>query len=388
MPTAAQNIIANNLAFLDQALERNHKMVNYSIKQAGQYIDIELDDVPGWAYEIELTVFLDLAITVGSGGSAPNMSPFAPWNVFSSYELSLGGGPFQRVNPYFAYLRQLVMRPGWDPMGSLPKSYTYAQTTTWSVPPINAPAGATTDNYWQFDIRIPLQAKDGYQDPTCIYGHLPLGNASPHAKLRLQVASQLYGTDQYACPLYGGTNVTSVAIGTAQTSWVQPNIWYRTAPAIGTVPTPTIGYILNVQERATNFVGAGVSTPVKFTDPWQYLRLWHIVIDGTGAPNSTGVTNFELDLSPDFPQFRFDSPQTLQNYFNRIRRLYKQDLPTGVFVFDLWSGSDPSHPNGTQIIDGSYFQTLQTQVAVSSTTNTASPARIITYAEALSPVNF
>ena len=189
-------------------------------------------------------------------------------------------------------------------------------------------------------------------------------------------------------PLKRGTGATA-AIGSAQQSWVAPNINYRTTPATkGDVPTPTIGYVLNVQERASNFTSAGALTPIHFPDPFKYMRLWHIIIDGTGAPNTTGVTNFELDLTPGYPQFNFATQAALMHYFNQIRRLYQTDLPVGVFVHDLYAGSDPYNPNDTQIIDGTVFQTLQTQVAVSAATNVGSPARIITYAEALSPVAF
>jgi hypothetical protein len=53
----------------------------------------------------------------------------------------------------------------------------------------------------------------------------------------------------------------------------------------------------------------------------------------------------------------------------------------------MFSGSDPVNPNGTQTIDGSFYQTLQTQIATNSA-NIGGNARIITYAEALSPVAF
>lgn len=383
MTASAATIQNINDAFLLNAMQRDAGMKTYTFAAAGDQIEIELQQVPGWADSVELNVFVDQAVTVAAGGAAPSSSSFAPWNLFSKVEVSLGGGPFQNVSPYFYYLRELAMAPGWNPAYGGPNSYPYA-SSVYSFPPISAPAGATTDNYWQFPIRIPLQVQEG-----SIYGLIPLGNSKIAAKIRLTVQPQLYGSDQYLNPLYGGTGV-SVEIGTAKSSYVQPTIWYKTTSPSQTqqLQDPVIQYVLNVQEKAVTFDGAGTLTPIAFKDPFRYLRLWHIIEDGTGAPNSASVQQFELDPAPGYPQWIFDNQERMSSYWYRVRRLYRQDLPTGVFVMDLFSGSDPSNPNGTQEIDGKLFQTLQTQLAVTQGTNVGSPAKIITYAEALSPVGF
>jgi hypothetical protein len=371
---AENNIAASNTQFINQALERNYGMPNNVINALGQTIDIELDSVAGWAHSIDLSCFLQLNVVQTT---MPSWSPFAPWNFFSEVQISLGGGPFQRVSPYFYYLREILGHDGWTPANST-LNVPSSASNQWNLPTM---AAGNLDV--QFTVRVPLQAVQG-----SVIGLLPMGSASTKVKIRLTVASSLYGTDQWLNPVYGGTGVT-VTIGTGKTSYISPNINYYTSPATSaTLPTPFIGSILNVQQRATQFVGAGALTPIKFPDPFKYLRLYHIIIDGTGAPNTTALTNFELDLVPGYPQYNYNTPSSLQSYFYKMRRTYGTDLPTGVFVFDQWSGSDPMNPNGTQIIDGSIWQTLQTQVQVSSGTNVASPAKIITFAEALSPVNF
>ncbi|MCL6594260.1 MAG: hypothetical protein K6T31_09815, partial [Alicyclobacillus sp.] len=241
------------------------------------------------------------------------------------------------------------------------------------------------DNVWQFVIRIPLQVQEG-----SVFGLLPSGNASVKGKIRLYLQNTMVGTDQYQNPLYGGSQVT-VSIGNSQQSFVQPTILYYTSPAAAKqpLPTPTIGRVLNLQEKATAFVGAGTLTPIKFPDPFIYLRLYHIVIDGTGAPAGTSEVNaFELDLVPGYPQFNYPTSQAIQEYIYKMERLYRQKMPTGVYVFDLFAGSDPENPNDTQAIDGTVFQTLQTQIGVTASTNVSNPAKIVTYAEALSPVAF
>ena len=380
MAATAQSVQAANDAFLLSASERNYPMPSVPVTAVGDTIDIELEQVPGWAYAIDLNVFLDLLVTLGSTGTAPSISQCAPWNIFRSVEISLGGGPFQRVSPYFYYLRERFMHPGWDPTAS----------GTYSVPAIAAAAGAGTDNYWRWKIRIPLQVQHG-----AIYGHLPLANSSVKCKLRLYLQNSFYGSDQYQNPLYGGSEVTA-AIGTTQASYIKPTILYRTNPPVATnpLPNPTIGRILNVQEKATQFVGAGTMTPIKFPDPFVYLRIYHVVQDGSGAFAAGGfgssgeVDQFEFDLTPGLPQFYFPDARSLGEYQYQMARLYRMDLPPGVFVFDFWSGNNPENPNGTQTVDATLFQTMQTQVGVTSTTNVASPAKITTYAEAMSPVGF
>jgi hypothetical protein len=380
----AQSMADVNNIFMRNALRRNWSMPASTItagQAGGQTLDIELDSGPGWASHIDLMCLFDLAITVAGGGGAPTMSQFAPWNLFSDCQVSLGGGPFQRVSPYFYHLREIASARGW--VGGSTLATAYAAAAVQNIPAINAPAGATTNNIWRFPIRIPLQVAPGN-----VMGHLPMGTAAVKAKIRLTVTSALYGTDQYLSPLFGGVGVTA-AVGASVQSWVQPNITFLTTPALkADIGQPQISYLLNVQEKATNFTSAGALTPIHFPDPFKYMRLYHVVIDGTGAPNSTGVINFELDLTPGYPQFSYSGPQSMMDYFNKVRREYQTDLPVGVFVHDLFSGSDPYNPNDSQIVDGTVYQTLQTQLAVSAATNVASPARIITYAEALSPVSF
>lgn len=376
-------IVSNNQSFLTNALRRNRTMPDREIKSAGQVIDIQLEQVPGWADKFTLPVYVDLAVTVAAGGTAPSWSEMFPWNLFSSVELSLGGGPFQRVSPFFYALRKKAMNPGWKPGMSAAGTFGYAANVAWDVPAISATAGSTTDNYARFTMEVPLQAAHGL-----IAGHLPLGDATITAKLRLTVASNLYGSDHYENPVVGGTSVT-VAIGTAQTSTVGVDISYRTTPATRTqVPDPIVGQVLNIQEQVTPITGTGADIPIYFKNPFLYLRLWHVLIDGTGAPDSSDVTNFELDLFPGLPQFEYNTPASLQAYYEKINSLYRGDLDTGVFVFDMWSGNDPVNPNGDQMIDGTLFQTLQTRMRLASGASVGSSAKIITYAEALSPVNF
>lgn len=375
MPASAQSVAQQNDLFLVSALDRNYPMPSVPITQVGQTLDIELDQVPGWAYAIDLDVFLDILIAVAAGGAVPSLSQVAPWNAFRSVEVSMGGGPFQRVSPYFYFLREKVMHPGWDP----------TKSDTYSVPALAAAVGSSEDNYWRFKVRVPLQVQHG-----SIYGHLPMGNSSVRVKIRLYLQNSLWGADQYQNPLYGGSAVTAT-IGTTEASWVKPSIWYRTNQPVSSqaLPTPTIGRILNIQEKATSFTGAGSLTPIKFPDPFVYMRLWHLVQDGTGAFAGTSEVNqFEFDLTPGYPQFSFPDANSLQEYLYTLARLYRQDLPPGLYVFDFWSGNNPENPNGTQTVDASLFQTMQTQLGVTAGTNVTSPAKIVTYAEALSPVGF
>lgn len=381
----ANTQMSANDQFILSALKRNYPMPQQSVTNAGQVLDIELESVPGYASGIVVSALLNLDITVAAGGTAPSKSLFAPFNIFRSVEISLGGGPFQRVNGVFYWLREMAMNPGFDPMKTSASDPSYVAPGVVSCPPIAATAGTTTTNTWRFNLKIPFQVQHG-----STMGLIPFGNSSTKCRLRLTLTNALYSADQYNSPLYGGSGV-SVAVtpsATAQ-SWVAPNIKYYTEPAVGVqLPTPKIQSILNIQERSTSFVGSGAMTPVKFPDPFHYLRLWHIVIDGTGKPNTEAVTNFELDLTPGYPQFNYNTVASLQDYLQEMRELYRQPLQEGVFVFDLWSGTDPQNPNGTQTIDGTIFQTLQTQLAVNSATNTGNPAKIVTFAEALSPVAF
>lgn len=386
MAASAAPQLSPNDAFLLNALRRNYGMSTFNFSQAGGVIDIELDEVPGWANELKVLVNANIDVTVPAGGTVPSWSPFFPWNLFSNAQLSLGGGPFHNVNPYFYFLRQKAMGRGWEPGNQGPTSYAYNPTTTWSVPTLNATVGSTVKNTVMFMVKIPLQIEHN-----TVIGHLPMGDGKTKVKLRLTVAPQLYGSDAYLNPINGGTGAITAAITNPATavSYVQPNIHYRTTPADGTqLKDPTIGYLLNVQETVTPLSTTGVWVPIKFADPFRYLRLWHIVIDNTGNPNTTAVTGFAVNLTPGFAKEKYENAQQLSDYFNAIEELYHSALPTGVLLWDGWSGSDPANPNGTQTIDGSKFSTLQTAIQVAGGTGVGGSAKVITYAEALAPVGF
>ena len=376
----ADTKLTDNQELMSNSQDMFWPMSPVAITTAGQVIDIELDSLAGFMNCLDLDVKMDVAITVPVGGTAPSRSPFAPYNIFSKIEVSLGGGAFISVNPYFFFLREMVTHRGWTPDVSN-GSQAYSASTHYSVPAITAPASATTDNIWRFPIHIPLQAI-----PKQVWGHIPLGTSAVKCKVRLTVTNTLYGTDQYVSPLYGGTGAITAAIGTSVASYVAPNIDYK-MPRTGGI-NPSIGWCLNVQERAFGIVGAGSNNPIKFPDPYQYMRLWMIVIDGTGAPNTTGVQSLELDPMPGFARKLYNSPSSLAKYFQGIRRLYENDLPTGVFCFDLNTDVSPMLGDGNQNINGVDYQTLQTQIALSSGTSVVAPARIISYAECFQPVAF
>ncbi len=377
---AQQAQLTDNQELLDNSQGMFWGMPPVPVTTAGQVLDIELDSLGGYMDTLDLDCKMAVNITMGGTSAPPSLSQFAPYNIFSKIEVSLGGGAFISVNPYFFYLRDMVTHRGWTPDKTI-LSPAYAASTHYSMPAISAPSSTTTENVWRFPIHIPLQAI-----PKQVWGHIPLGTSAVKCKIRLTVTNTLYGTDQYVSPLYGGTNVTSAAISNVTASYVAPNIDYKMPHKAGI--KPSIGWLLNVQERAFGFVGAGSNNPLKFPDPYQYMRLWMLVIDGTGAPNTTGVTNLELDPMPGFARKLYNSPSSLAKYFQGVRRLYETDLPTGVFLFDLNTDVHPVDGDGNQNINGVDFQTLQTQIAVSGGTNVAAPARIITYAETFQPIAF
>jgi len=372
--------MTDNQELLDNSQAMFWGMPPVAITTAGQVLDIELDSLGGYMDTLDLDCKLAINITAGSAATAPVLSPFAPYNIFSKIEVSLGGGAFISVNPYFFYLREAITHRGWTPDKSI-LAPGYAATTHYSVPTIVATASSTTENIIRFPIHIPLQAI-----PKQAWGHIPLGTSAVKCKVRLTVTNTLYGTDQYLSPLIGGTVITGAAISAGTASYVACNIDYKMPRKAGI--KPSIGWLLNVQERAFGFVGAGSNNPLKFPDPYQYMRLWMIVIDGTGAPNTTGVQSLELDPMPGFARKMYNSPSSLARYFQGIRRIYETDLPTGVFCFDLNTDVMPMLGDGNQNINGVDFQTLQTQLAVSAGTSVAAPARIITYAETFQPIAF
>lgn len=378
MAQAAQ--LTPNQELLTNSSEMFWAMPPSAISTAPQVIDVELDSLAGFMDSIDFDVFLDIAITAAGSAVAPTLSQFAPYNFFSKMEIQIGGGAFVSVMPYFFYLRDLITHRGWSP-GQSALTQVYSTSTHYVIPTITAASSAVTDNYFRFPIHIPLQAI-----PKQAWGHIPLGTSAVKCKVRFTVTSTLLGTDQYACPLNGGTNITSVTIGTTKPSYVAPNINYKMPNSQGVIPN--IGWILNVQERAFNIVGAGSNTPLKFPDPYQYMRLWMIFIDGTGAPNTTGIQSLEIDPIPGFPRQLYNSASSLAAYFAKIQRLYETNLPTGVFCFDLNTDVNPVTGDGNQNINGVNYQTLQTQIATTAATNVASPARIITYAETFQPVTF
>lgn len=374
---SAQDIMNINNYFLLNALERTYTMQRTDFKSAQEMKEIEIDPAPGWARYIDLNFEMNVDIAVGANGTLPQLSQFAPYNIIQNLQLSLGGGAFQNINMYFLNLRNSITRYGkmWNQSAT---NYPYTAQLLYNIP--DPQAGI---NKWKFTIRIPLQVQPG-----SAAGLIPLGNSAVKLTLRLTTANALHGMDHFLSPLVGGSNVT-VQIAPTAASFVQPVITYLTAPMNrADIPQPIIGSLLNVQERNTSFIGAGVKTPIKFTDPFRYLRFWFVVTDGTGAPNSEAISALELDLLPAYAKDLFESKTAMASYYQSVRDRYGFDLPPGVFVFDYFTGSDNWDPNGTQTIDGTIFTTLQAQLTLDAGVPSASPARITSFAECMSSINF
>ncbi|MCY0871070.1 MAG: hypothetical protein OWT27_10900 [Firmicutes bacterium] len=383
MATATSNatqIQADNDKFLITALERNEVMDQLPIPTQGRQMTITLEQVPGWARSLDVSFFVNLPITLTSAGTAPSWSQIFPYNIFETVQLSLGGGPFVNVTPYFYCLRQIATTPGFIP-GALQSAQQYINSVAWNVPSApSATAGSTVTNAIRFGVYIPLQIEE-----FSVKGLIPLGNAKVPAKLVFTLAADLCGTDNFLNPIVGGTGV-SATIGAG--SYAKVNIEYFMQSSSKNTPTPVIGRIMNVQQKVTAPSGGANGTKVTFDEPYLYDRIWTIVEDGTGTLTTSEIQSFIYSLMPSFETANFPTQDALQSYIMKMWRKYRNPLPTGVLVNDFVSGSDPANPNGTQQVDGAEYSTQNIRIALTQGTNVAQPAAIINIMECQSDVAF
>lgn len=384
MAVAPQQSVANiNGAFLFASKRRVYTMpsvtVNTGSAGLGQRIIQQLNQIPGWLSRITVLYSIDVDVTAPTAGSFA-VSTYAPENLFPTVEVALGGAPFQRTNARF-YRDRYAMSRGSGRITSYGGSYTNSDVAAFVY---TAPAVAAGDNTWKgsFDIVLQPSIHD-------VRGLIPLGTPGVRPTVTLTTASALVGSDPWVNPiLQNGATGGSATIGTTNSSTVQLILEYLDIPSEVQYTPPVIGSVYNILEDSETITSVSSPTVIRHKNPYSYMRLNHYIVTAGAAVTAADLQTLELDLNPAYALRQYTGAGGIRAYLMDLRERFGGDLTSGLYPFDLISGSDPRNPNGTEMISGEAYPALQTQVVLASGTAITAPSYVRYIDEAFSPVTF
>ncbi|MCF8567006.1 hypothetical protein LLE49_19995 [Alicyclobacillus tolerans] len=401
------NTPANNQAALQKALaaqqQANLTFMKYSFVQP-DYVPSNGSnslgagntlywDVPiiagGWLTKLELVYNLNL--TVASGTTA-TLNAGAPYNVLSNVVVTYGNEQV-RVHPYAQHV--------FNQMGSYARAQAnetvqYANADVdgqvYSMPPSTLPVGT---NSYKFSLDVPMN--DIYPEPTAlsVVGLLPMSSTGTRIQVSATCAPNFTGADPLNAPF-------SVSGGSVSVSGsVDLIVWYRsneslthTASMAANIFTPVMPTAQTIKINEINPLTAGSKVAQYIRNPYAFVRMVNIVIDGNQSDKFSAASNmqaYEIDQAQNSNSafFRYDSTTGgFVNYYKRVRQQFGRDFDSGVVVFDATTMNqrDSALGEGEEFLNltNSGYPAAQQQYQVGSTGSVSGiTPRVVTYARIL-----
>lgn len=311
-------------------------------------------DIPiisaAWLQKLTIRIALTMTYTPNATSPYINLTAAGIYALFQNIRVSFGNDQVN-VHPYIA--KVLAQLTGYNRTASnttLGNSNTDIQAMLATSPTVNSGA-----NTWNIDIDLPLNLLH----PMSVQGLLPIGGTGTRVQVFLQPTASAVGKD----PLLNvvDTNGTVSFSGTADVY-----AWYRDFHSVATLQPlqPNIAGLSTVQvikPSAINPLTAGSSVFKRITNPYPFIRLISLVIDGQQSgkfvSNASNITNYEIDQAENTSSvfYKYDVTNGgLANYYKQTREKYGQDFDSGVLIFDS-TGTNTANASNQ---DGSSYLNL------------------------------
>jgi hypothetical protein len=344
----AANDTFMQLSYEQPILANAQNGTNYA--PGGNPLNFDVPIVPG-AFLTRLTIRHRLTVnyTPAGSGAYENLTAAGEYAVFQNVEVRFGNRQIE-VHPYVAkVLAQLAGYNRTDTNRPLGNVNNDIQAMLYTNPTVNS-----GDNEWTFDVDIPLTLLH----PMSVNGILPISGSGTRVQVSLQPTASFVGKD----PLLNviDTNGSVTVSGT-----VEVIAWYRDWQSMTTrqALAPSLAGLSTVQvikPQSINPLSAGTPNFKRITNPYPFVKLIHIVIDGQQSgkfvSDASNIQLYEIDKAENTSSafIKYDATNGgMQNYYKRVRELYGQDLDSGVIVFDAtaMNTANPSNRNGRAFLD-------------------------------------
>ena len=360
---------------------------NGTAYQTGQLYNFDVPIVAG-AFVEKITAYwtLNFTYTPGTGSAALNAG--GAYNMFPDVSVLFGNKQIT-THPYLT--KVLAQTRGYNrtPSNSaLGNSSAGIQSVLSSQPAI-----ASGANTWKGNWDLPTTLVH----PTSPFGLLPIGGSGTRMQVQLQSAGSLTGAD----PLNNLFAITGNATITAVTGTINVVVWYRDFKSFATpqalscdltgLPTSQI-----IRLREVNPLTAGSPNYLSVTNPYPFIKLASIVIDGNSSAKFADASNiqaYRIDGAENTSSALrvYDSTNGgMSNYYKRHREMYGNDLDEGVLIFDANAESvvDTSNQEGEMWLNvsSSGFPAARVGVQVGSVSSTSIVPRVVNFGVIMNPV--
>lgn len=354
----------------------------------GQTLNFDAPVIPGgYLQRIVLSFNLTVTNTPGTGSIALNAGGI--WNVLSTVNVKFGETQIS-IHPYYEYVQSLMRGYGRVNGGlgqTINNQVANIQSMLYSSPSVSS--GAQT---WKFDIEIPLNSVH----PNSVNGLLPLGQTGTKAQIQLVPPSSFTGPDPLNNVVALTGNATVAVSGNVAVTCIVRD--FKSFASVNPVE-PNLSGLATIQQikpQEINPLTAGSYNFRTLSNPYPLVRYMVILIDGQSSStfcSATNINGYELDQAENTNSafFRYDSTTGgMSRYFAGIRRLYGQDLPEGVLVFDAPSMNtgNPSNQGGNNFLNltsqGYPAARWGVNVGAVSSANNITP-RAVMYATIINP---
>lgn len=358
-------IISANRQFMRSSIERIAYMpvtggsgvsATYS---SGTTLYFDFPTVPGFAKGILITYSITVNPAAGSSATYA-VNAAAPWSIFSELQV-LYNGPQIRTHPYLIKVMDVLLGFSRGAQNRVLAGTNDATIAAAIVGQTNFTVGSNTT--WTGKMYLPLNALGNDTVP----GVLPIAGVGNKPQLKLtctpswigqdpllNVMSPVAGTGHAMTGLTGSINVDMVYVdGTNLNSPTPYSLNWQTEPTVQYYwDTPLTPFSQNTIQRQT------ISTKLKH---WYVVSL---IIDGavtTGATQFANLANIlGFTIGPDqvgqqtFENYNISNNVSINDYFNRTRRTWGQDLDDGVMPWVAGVSRnivDSDNRNGTQALN-------------------------------------
>lgn len=315
----------------------------------GPSLNFDVPITPG-AYLTRLIIRPHLTVTYTPDATPTfNMTAAGLFALFSNMTLTFGNKQME-LPPYIADV--LNKMTGYNRQGSngsfgdsnpdiqgmLAKNFTLS-------------AGA---NDVLFDIDLPLNMLH----PLSVNGILPISGTGTRVQLRLDPAINWIGKDplQNVCDTNGTIAVTgNVEVICVYRDWQSTATRQQLIPNLGGLSTVQV-----IKPQNISPLTAGTMNFRRITNPYPFLKLINIVIDGQQSgkfvSSASNIVGYEVDKAENTSSafYRYDPTNgSMSNYYKAVREVYGQDFDSGLLFFDAIgrNTANSSNQDGAAYLD-------------------------------------
>jgi hypothetical protein len=302
---------------------------NGTVFGAGQQIQFDAPITQGgYAVRVVLEYDVDVKVTKGTGTAVPNAA--FPYSLVENLSVTFGN---KQVNIYPYFSKVLDQLEGYN---RGPQFQSFGQKSSAISSMIDTVPTTFVEGSNKVKFTASLDLNNIH--PQSINGILPIFASGTKMQLSAQCASSVTGSDPLLHPIKTTGNAAVEVTGNIRAyvvyrDWQSMTTLESLQPSLSGLPT-----VQAIQLPSAINIGAGVYNPIDIKNPYPFVKVLSLVIDGNQSDKfsvATNVTGLRIEKAQNTSSaFKVYSDENggMANYYREIRQVYGQDLDEGVLV--------------------------------------------------------